>query len=115
MRMRRYRCVAAVAVILLAGLAASADVSAAVAAKIKHAATPKPRPAGPRGKTAPAPSPPTAGPIDTEATHALIIETETGAVLLDKGADQRIPTASLSKVMTAYVVFDLLKKGRAKL
>ncbi|HVB17203.1 MAG TPA: D-alanyl-D-alanine carboxypeptidase family protein [Stellaceae bacterium] len=101
------------AVILLAAVAAPADVSTAVAARIKHAATPKPRPAEPRGTPAPTPSP--AGSIDTEATHALIIETETGAVLLDKGADERIPTASLSKVMTAYVVFGLLKKGRAKL
>ena len=109
----RYRCIAAVAVILLAAVAAPADVSTAVAARIKHAATPKPRPAEPRGTPAPTPSP--AGSIDTEATHALIIETETGAVLLDKGADERIPTASLSKVMTAYVVFGLLKKGRAKL
>jgi len=113
MRVCRYRCIAAVAVILLAAVAAPADVSTAVAARIKHAATPKPRPAEPRGTPAPTPSP--AGSIDTEATHALIIETETGAVLLDKGADERIPTASLSKVMTAYVVFGLLKKGRAKL
>jgi serine-type D-Ala-D-Ala carboxypeptidase (penicillin-binding protein 5/6) len=57
---------------------------------------------------------PAAG-IDTEAAHAFIIETETGAVLLDKGADERMPPASMSKMMTAYLVFDMLKKGRAKL
>lgn len=53
--------------------------------------------------------------IDTEATHAIIVEVETGAVLLDKAADERMPPASMSKMMTAYVVFDMLKKGRAKL
>jgi len=55
------------------------------------------------------------GPIDTQAAHAFIIEVETGAVLLDKGADERLPPASMSKVMTAYMVFDMLKQGRAKL
>ena len=57
---------------------------------------------------------PAAG-IDTGAAHAFIIEAETGAVLLDKGADERMPPASMSKMMTAYLVFDMLKKGRAKL
>jgi len=36
-------------------------------------------------------------------------------VLLDKNADERIPPASMSKVMTAYIVFGMLKEGRAKL
>jgi D-alanyl-D-alanine carboxypeptidase (penicillin-binding protein 5/6) len=84
------------------------------AAKMSFAAAAKPR-AAQHGKAVPAPVQPTVGPIDTQATHALILEAETGAVLLDKGADERIPTASLSKVMTAYVVFGLLKGGRAKL
>jgi D-alanyl-D-alanine carboxypeptidase (penicillin-binding protein 5/6) len=53
--------------------------------------------------------------IETQARHALIVEAETGAVLLDKGADERIPPASMSKIMTAYVVFGMLKEGRAQL
>jgi serine-type D-Ala-D-Ala carboxypeptidase (penicillin-binding protein 5/6) len=53
--------------------------------------------------------------IDTQAPHAIIVEVETGAVLLDKGADERIPPASMSKMMTAYVVFGMLRDGRAKL
>ena len=36
---------------------------------------------------------------------------ETGAVLLEKNADERMPTSSMSKTMTAYMVFDALKKG----
>ena len=55
------------------------------------------------------------GGIDTEAKHALVLEADTGMVLLDKGSEERIPPASMSKVMTAYLVFDYLKQGRAKL
>jgi D-alanyl-D-alanine carboxypeptidase (penicillin-binding protein 5/6) len=62
-----------------------------------------------------APPPTVVGGIDTQAKHALILEVETGAVLLDKFAEERIPPASMSKVMTAYLVFDYLKQGRAKL
>jgi D-alanyl-D-alanine carboxypeptidase (penicillin-binding protein 5/6) len=61
-----------------------------------------------------APANPTAG-METQATHAFVIETDTGTVLLDKAADERMPPASMSKIMTAYVVFDMLKQGRAKL
>jgi D-alanyl-D-alanine carboxypeptidase (penicillin-binding protein 5/6) len=60
------------------------------------------------------PAKPTSG-IETQAKHALILEVETGAVLLDKGADERIPPASMSKIMTAYMVFSMLKEGRAAL
>jgi serine-type D-Ala-D-Ala carboxypeptidase (penicillin-binding protein 5/6) len=66
--------------------------------------------------TPPVPGDRTAGTgIATEAKHAFMIETETGTVLLDKLADQRIPSASMSKMMTAYVVFGMLKEGRVKL
>jgi serine-type D-Ala-D-Ala carboxypeptidase (penicillin-binding protein 5/6) len=57
-------------------------------------------------------APPT---IDTAAKHAVVIDYNTGTTLLDKGADQRIPPASMSKMMTAYVVFEYLAKGQAKL
>jgi serine-type D-Ala-D-Ala carboxypeptidase (penicillin-binding protein 5/6) len=69
-------------------------------------------------KTASAATPPPANPaygIETQAKHAFILEADTGAVLLDKGADERIPPASMSKIMTAYVVFGMLKEGRAQL
>ncbi len=60
------------------------------------------------------PANPSAG-METQATHAFVIEAETGTVLLDKAADEHMPPASMSKIMTAYVVFDMLKQGRAKL
>ena len=53
--------------------------------------------------------------IDTSARNAFAIDFVTGAVLLDKGGDDRIPTASMSKIMTAYVVYTYLQEGRAKL
>src|ERR1051326_5090824 len=53
--------------------------------------------------------------IDTQARNAIIVDFETGAVLLDKGADQRMPPASMSKIMTAYIVYAALKKRRLSL
>lgn len=52
---------------------------------------------------------------DTLAKAAFIVDTTSGAVLLDKNADQRIPTASMSKIMTMAVVFDAIKKGQLRL
>jgi D-alanyl-D-alanine carboxypeptidase (penicillin-binding protein 5/6) len=57
----------------------------------------------------------TKGGIDTAARNAFIIDYRTGAVLLDKASDERMPPASMSKIMTAYVVFTYLKEGKARL
>lgn len=53
--------------------------------------------------------------FDTTARNAIVVDFQTGAVLLDKNADQRIPTASMSKIMTAYTVYTYLRDGKAKL
>ncbi len=53
--------------------------------------------------------------FDTSAKNAIVIDYQTHAVLLAKDADQRIPTASLSKIMTAYTVYGYLADGKAKL
>jgi D-alanyl-D-alanine carboxypeptidase (penicillin-binding protein 5/6) len=55
------------------------------------------------------------GPVDTVARQALIMDADTGAVLLEKSADERMPPSSMSKLMTAYIVFDLLKQGRLQM
>ena len=47
----------------------------------------------------------------TSARQALVTDYQTGQLLLNKNADQRMPTSSMSKVMTIYMVFDALKKG----
>lgn len=45
----------------------------------------------------------------------LLFEPETGWVLAEKDADKRIEPASLTKLMTIYVAFDLLDKGQLQL
>src|SRR5579863_1147230 len=115
MRLRWFHPLAGATALVLSALLAAPGPALAASTKMKPTAPTKPGPAEPRGKAAPAPAELVSGPIDTEAKHALIIEAETGAVLLDKGADERMPPASMSKVMTAYVVFGMLKEGRVKL
>src|SRR5260221_12679929 len=80
------------------------------------AAPPKATTAGKNAaKAAPdAPAGSTTG-IETEAHAAYIVDFRTGAVLLDKNADERIPPASMSKMMTYYTVFSYLKDGKATL
>ncbi len=53
--------------------------------------------------------------FDTAARFAIVVDYNSGAMLLDKNADQRMPTASMSKIMTAYQVYLYLKAGKAKL
>ncbi len=53
--------------------------------------------------------------IETQAEQAFLVDFETGAVLLDKNADVRMPPSSMSKMMTAYMVFERLKDGRLSL
>ena len=98
---------------LAESLAAATVLAAAIAGQPAEAASVKPKP---KAATAaqPPPSKPGSG-IETQAKHALVLEIETGTVLLDKGADERIPPASMSKIMTAYIVFGMVKEGRAAL
>ena len=50
--------------------------------------------------------------FQTAAAHAILIDAEGGSVLFEKAADDLIPPASLSKLMTAEVVFNEIKQGR---
>ena len=49
--------------------------------------------------------------ISTKAKQALIIEFDTGRVLLAKNAETPMHPASMTKMMTAYMLFDHLKSG----
>lgn len=49
--------------------------------------------------------------FDTPAKTAILIDYDTGATLYEKDADKRIPPASMTKLMTAAIVFDKLKAG----
>jgi D-alanyl-D-alanine carboxypeptidase (penicillin-binding protein 5/6) len=49
------------------------------------------------------------------ARQIYMVDYDTGAVLMAKDENIRMPTASMSKVMTMYLVFEALKSGRLKL
>lgn len=55
------------------------------------------------------------GPVqafETRATAAWVYDMATGTVLMDKNADQRLPPASMSKLMTLNMLFEALRDGR---
>jgi len=49
--------------------------------------------------------------FETAARSAWIYDDTTGTVLLEKNADAPVPPASMSKLMTIYMVFDALERG----
>ena len=53
--------------------------------------------------------------FDTPAPVAFIEDLSSGAVLFEKDADRRMPPASMAKMMTVLVAFDMLKRGDLKL
>ena len=50
--------------------------------------------------------------FDTMASGAWVYDLTTKTVLLDKNADQPLPPASMSKLMTLYMLFEALRDGR---
>jgi serine-type D-Ala-D-Ala carboxypeptidase (penicillin-binding protein 5/6) len=56
-------------------------------------------------------APAKAPPFETPAKVAFLVDLSSGAVLLAKNADQRMPPASMAKMMTTNVAFELIKKG----
>ena len=63
--------------------------------------------AGAAAQTAPLPPA-----LETSIPNALLIDARTGNVFYEKNADQLIFPASLTKLMTAILVFDALKEGK---
>jgi D-alanyl-D-alanine carboxypeptidase (penicillin-binding protein 5/6) len=53
--------------------------------------------------------------IETSAKQAIVVDYNTGTVLLDKNADELMTPSSMSKLMTVYLVFGRLKDGSLKL
>jgi len=50
-------------------------------------------------------------PFAVQAREAYLLDLSTGAVLFEKNADVRMPPASMSKLMTVYMVFEALANG----
>lgn len=59
--------------------------------------------------------PPRAAALDTAARAVLLVDMQTGAVLLEKEAETPLPPASMSKLMTLYMVFEAVASGRFSL
>lgn len=53
--------------------------------------------------------------FETRARHALVLDAETGTVLLEKAAEEPMPPSSMSKLMTATMVFERLQNGSLSL
>lgn len=53
--------------------------------------------------------------FETKAGAAYVLDQSTGTVLLSKNADEPLPPASMSKLMTLYVAFEAVRDGRLTL
>ena len=61
------------------------------------------------------PSAASAPQFQTTAPVAFMEDLSSGAVLFARDADRRMPPASMAKMMTVYVAFDMIKRGELKL
>lgn len=53
--------------------------------------------------------------LDTNAPYAIVIHAESGRIVFSKNHNEPFPPASMSKIVTAGVVFDKLKSGEISL
>src|SRR6056297_3505099 len=53
--------------------------------------------------------------FETRAKAAWLYDITTGTVLFEKNADEPLPPASMSKLMTLYMLFEALRDGRVTL
>ncbi|MFN4089812.1 MAG: D-alanyl-D-alanine carboxypeptidase family protein [Alphaproteobacteria bacterium] len=53
--------------------------------------------------------------METPARHAVLVDLASDTVLFEKAADDPMPPASMSKLMTAYMLFERLNQGRLSL
>lgn len=50
--------------------------------------------------------------MESIAKQAILIDMDTKTVLFEKNSQERMPTSSMSKVLTAYMIFEALKEKR---
>ncbi len=53
--------------------------------------------------------------FETRARAAIVVDVNTGTILLERNADEPLPPASMSKLMTLNMVFEALEDGRISL
>ena len=52
--------------------------------------------------------------LDVIAKSAILIEATTGKVLYEKNPDEKLPPASVTKVMTLYLIYEAIENGKIK-
>lgn len=50
-----------------------------------------------------------------QASSAIVIEQDTGKVLFDKNPNEKLPPASMTKIMTMLLIMEQVEKGKLKL
>ncbi|WP_425432120.1 serine hydrolase [Halobacillus hunanensis] len=50
--------------------------------------------------------------VDLEAESAILVDADTGKILYEKEADLTLPPASMTKMMTEYLVLEAIEKGK---
>ena len=53
-----------------------------------------------------------ADPLYSEAKAAIVLEADTGKILYEQNAKEALPIASMSKLMTQYIVLEAIADGR---
>ena len=53
--------------------------------------------------------------LDIKSNSYFLIEANSNKVLIEKQADLKLPPASITKIMTAYIVFSQIKSGKIKM
>lgn len=60
-------------------------------------------------------APTTKNVIEIEAKSGIVMEESTGKIIYEKNADEKLPPASVTKVMTILLIFDAIDAGKIKL
>lgn len=53
--------------------------------------------------------------VEIESPSAILVEASTGTVLYEKAADEKRSPASVTKIMTALLIFEAVESGKIKL
>lgn len=50
--------------------------------------------------------------LDLEADSAILVDLKTGTIIYEKNSDEALPPASMSKMMTEYLIMEAIEKGQ---
>jgi len=103
--MKNFVLIAAILAFMPVAALAQETVVAAPEAQAAPVVTPTPAPA----------ADPNANDMATPAKQMIIVDFDTGTVLASKNSDEQMPTSSMSKTMTLYMLFQALKDGKVNL